>query len=143
MPAMSISDLAGCSLVYLATPYSKYPEGHAAANVMACRIAARMMDKGVAVYSPIAHGYGIALHAREDGIDLSDGADSWTSVNHAVLTSCDALVVADVEGWQDSAGIRREVDMADWAMPIYLMDKDGGLSPLAHHIDWLDQEDGA
>lgn len=141
MSATTISDLAGTGLVYLATPFSRYKHGQAAAYSMACVIAARMMAKGVAVYSPIAHGYGIALHAREDGIELSEDDSDWAAINLAVLGACDVMVIADMDGWAESDGIRREVVGAHWQMPIYVMDKDGNLSglPDAH----LDQEDGA
>lgn len=139
MPATTISDLAGNGLVYLATPYSGYKDGQGAAYSLACIIAARMMAKGVAVFSPIAHGHGIALHAREDGIKLSDDGTDWEAVNKAVLGACDAMVIADMDGWEQSEGIRDEVDSADWQMPIYVMDKDGNLLDLP---EWY-TEDGA
>lgn len=140
MQPTKISDLAGSGLVYLATPYSKYKDGHAAAYAIACRVSARVMNEGVAVYSPIAHGYGIALHGREDDIQIGSDAASWERINLAVLNGCSALVVPEIDGWRESQGIQDEAWIAAVSdMPVYVMDKDGNLSELPE--DFFAEED--
>ena len=42
---------------YLASPYSKYPEGTQAAFEMACWQAGLLIRAGVPVFSPIAHSH--------------------------------------------------------------------------------------
>lgn len=56
-----VADLSGAGLVYLATPYSKYPRGIEAAFVDASRLAACLVRLGISVYSPIAHTHPIAI----------------------------------------------------------------------------------
>jgi hypothetical protein len=133
-----ISDLEG--LVYLATPYSKYKDGHAAAYSIACRIAARVMNEGVAVYSPIAHGHGIAIHGREDGVELASDAGTWRSINLAVLRGCSDMVIPEIDGWRESEGIQDEAWIACMSMVnVWVMDKDGNISELPE--DFFAEED--
>ena len=119
---MTTEDLADGRLYYLATPYTSYPEGMTEAHKIASIIAARMIERGVMVYSPIAHGHPIATLGG-----LPRDADSWKNLNHKIMEGCDGgVVVAMMDGWEASAGIADELATAEWLFhDTYWIDRDG------------------
>jgi nucleoside 2-deoxyribosyltransferase len=100
-----IATLASYPLVYLASPYSKYDQGIVAAFQHASIVAARLMQAGVKVYSPIAHTHSLAVYGEIDPLDHS----IWMPFDEAMMHACDALAVAKMPGWSDSYGISQEV----------------------------------
>ena len=96
-------------LIYLASPYSKYPAGRLAAFNEVCHFAAKQMLKGVTLFCPIAHSHPI----EEIGMDgeIKDG-DFWLKQDFAVLEHCDELWVYQMPGWKDSYGVNREIEYA-------------------------------
>ena len=94
------------SLAYLSTPYSKFPRGLDAAFIEACKLTAALIKTGIAVYSPIAMCHPVALHG---GIDPHDQA-FWLDFDQAMLHACRTLIVAHMEGWQESTGIAHEIE---------------------------------
>lgn len=109
------------SLAYLATPYSKYPAGIQAAFEDACLLAAKLIQKHVDVYSPIAHTHPIALHGKLDPLDL----DIWLPFDEAMMAKADTLIVAHLPGWEQSRGMKHEVAVFKAAgKPIYDLDPD-------------------
>lgn len=98
--------LARFRLVYLATPYSLYPGGAEAAFVDTAKLAGRLVQAGVRVYSPICHSHPIASHGGLDAFDYS----IWLPLDEAVMAACDACIVAMMDGWKQSKGVRYEID---------------------------------
>jgi len=100
-----LSDLKKFPLVYLATPYSKYPKGleHAARD--AAWLAARLTERGLGVYSPIVHCHYMAVHGKLAFLDH----DFWLRVDVPLMDKADALIVTHMEGWEDSYGIIQEI----------------------------------
>lgn len=96
---------APTGLAYLATPYTKYPHGIVPAFETAARLAARLLVAGVNVYSPIAHTHPLAIHGGLDPLDLS----IWLPFDQTMMEAAEALIVAHMEGWEESAGIAHEV----------------------------------
>lgn len=92
--------------VYLATPYSRYPDGLEAAFRDAAKLAARLLELGVRVYSPICHTHPIAIHGELDPLDHS----IWLPFDEAMMEACDAIVVAMMPSWKQSKGIKYEID---------------------------------
>lgn len=92
-------------LCYLATVYSKHAGGIDAAFAEAARLAARLMLSGVKIYSPIAHGHPLAVHGNLDPLDHA----LWLPFDEAMLDACGVLIVANMDGWQDSKGIAHEI----------------------------------
>lgn len=124
----TIDDLADGSLYYLATPYQSHPEGMTEAYKVAAITAARMIERGVMVYSPIAHGHPIATLGG-----LGRGSDVWGGINDAVMTACLGVVIAEMPGWDKSPGIADERDLAErLCVSVWLMDKHGHLTLLPH-----------
>lgn len=94
-------------LFYLATPYTKYPHGIEQAFIDACKLAARLLnEKKFSVYSPIAHTHPIAIHGNIDPYELS----IWLPFDANMIRVCNSLLVAHMDGWEQSSGIAHEVD---------------------------------
>lgn len=116
---MSADNLMNGSLAYLATPYSKYPEGIDRAFIDAAKLAAKLLRAGVKVYSPIAHTHPLAVHGNLDPLDHS----IWMPFDHAMMAAADILVVAHMDGWQASYGIAEEIKFFEAAgKPIFDLD---------------------
>lgn len=92
---------------YLATPYSNYPEGHDAAWKDACLVAGALLNAGVQVFSPIVHWHPIAKMQR-----LPTDAVFWKSANDRSQDACAGVIVCELPGWKDSAGMKAEVQRA-------------------------------
>jgi hypothetical protein len=92
-------------LVYLATPYSKYPQGVDASFIEACRLTARLIERGIKVYSPIAHCHPVALHG---GLSLTDHG-IWLPFDRAIMDVSPTILVAKMVAWQISYGIGEEL----------------------------------
>lgn len=98
--------LKSFGLIYLATPYSRYPEGIEAAFVKASAITADLMRAGVRVYSPIAHTHPIAVHGKVDPYDHS----IWMPFDEAIMERSDAILVVTMPTWEQSKGIAHEIE---------------------------------
>lgn len=118
------------AMVYLASPYSDADEGvrieraQAAAEVMA-----KLLDKGINVYSPIVCIGGLAKYRKGQPTEY----EAWDSICEAMIERCDSLMVLTLDGWQKSKGIRAEMEFArEIGMPIRGVNIHG--SPVK--IDW-------
>ena len=94
--------------VYLAGPYSHSdPETCQMRFEVLNDIAAELMAKGFIVFSPISHSHPIAVQC-----DLPKGFEFWEKFDKAFIEWCDLIIVAKLEGWQDSKGIAAEIKIA-------------------------------
>lgn len=100
------SALAQYRLCYLATPYTKYRAGINTAFAEAARIAALLLTTGVRVYSPIAHTHPLAIYGNLDPLDHS----IWLPFDEAMMDAADCLIVARMDGWEESYGIKHEIE---------------------------------
>ncbi|MEE9598198.1 MAG: DUF1937 family protein [Acidiferrobacterales bacterium] len=91
---------------YVATPYSKYPEGVTAAFTEACRATAALLKHGIRVYSPIAHTHPIAIHGGLDVKDLS----IWLPADRPLMQAAVGMIVVKMKGWEESTGIAHEIE---------------------------------
>lgn len=108
-------------LAYLATPYSKWPTGINDAFIEAAKLAAKLMVSGVKVYSPIAHTHPLAIYGEVDPMDHS----IWLPFDEAMMQAASVLIVAHMDGWQESKGIAHEIDFFERAgKPIFDLDPD-------------------
>ena len=120
--------------VYLATPYSKYKGGDLEAAFRdAAAIAGELLRRGVSIYSPIAHTHPIAVYG---GIDPADH-DIWLPFDMAMMRACEALLVAQMDGWENSYGMAYEIDVFRAAgKPIYYLDPETmSVSQQPHCVD--------
>lgn len=95
-------------LHYLATPYSKFELGRERAYIEACKCAAILLKRGLFVFSPVAHSHPIA---EMGGIDPLCHK-TWMPLDLAILDECDGLLVVQMPGWAESAGIAQEIARA-------------------------------
>ena len=91
---------------YLATAYSKAPNGIEIAFRDACRWAAKFIDTGVPVFSPIAHSHMIAIYGNLDPLDHR----IWLPVDRPMMEAATGLIVVTSDGWQTSIGIAYEIE---------------------------------
>ena len=103
---MTLDDLKHFELIYVGTPYTKYPAGIEAAFVDACKLMARLLKAGLRVYGPISHTHPIAIHGGIDPLDLG----VWLPFDAAMMHKADAMIVAMMTGWENSTGVMHEID---------------------------------
>lgn len=131
MNAVAGSESVFTGLGYLATPYSKFGGGLEAAFAEAARIAARMLQNGFRLYSPIAHTHPLAIHGGLDPLDHG----IWLPFDEAMMAKADYLLIAEMDGWRDSKGIAYEIEFfAAAGKPIFRLDP-ATLLPTAHRME--------
>ena len=107
---------------YLATPYAKYPHGHNAAWVDACRIALTLMKYRINVFSPIAHAHSLAANGDLSETERNNHA-FWMPNDLMILERSCGVLVAQMDGWDQSKGVGMEIDHAtELDLPVYLLD---------------------
>lgn len=112
-------ELKKYSLVYLATPYTKYPTGIEMAFRDTAALTAKLMTAGVPVYSPICHGHPLSLYGGVEPLSH----EIWLSYDATMMSKCDALVIAKMVSWEQSFGIAEEAKHFRAAnKPIYELD---------------------
>ncbi len=92
-------------LAYLASPFTRYIHGHERAVLDISLIASKLTLSGVKLFCPIAHGYPLILYGGLDPID----ENLWREINAPFLQACEILIVAMLDGWQDSTGVTEEI----------------------------------
>ena len=106
-------------IVYLACPYA-----HAEREIMkyrydtANRAAAKLMDAGIVVFSPLSHSVPIAEILGDRPHEF------WMKMDLPLLHLCDEILVLRLPGWQNSLGVIDEMfaAMAD-RKPITLIEE--------------------
>lgn len=121
--------------VYLATPYTRRaagPDGcwcaerSRAALAEAAREAARLAAVGVTAVSPVVLAVSMVEAEAEAGAVPGPRLDPmdegfWRDWCRPILDACCAVVVPDLPGWRESAGVWREVRLAlAWQRPVFL-----------------------
>lgn len=70
-------------------------------------VAAQLMKRGEVIFSPITHCHYLAQeHASFEGPDF------WLTQDLAILRRCDKLLVLQLDGWENSVGLKREIEFA-------------------------------
>ena len=101
-------------ITYLACPYSHPDRCVRLLRFQAVtQLAARLIAKGEAIYSPITHGHAIT----EIGLPME--WDFWKQHSLAMLRVCSGMLIYCLDGWDSSIGIRAEVTQAqEWGIPV-------------------------
>lgn len=108
-------------LAYLGTPYTRYCSGLQSAFIAAASLTARLITSGVHVYSPIVHSHPLAQHGGVDPLDLK----IWYPFNETMMKRCDTLIVAHLPGWDESLGVKFEIEYFERARkPIFDLNPD-------------------
>lgn len=113
-------------LYYLAAPYS-----HPTDDMMirrfeaACVAAARLMEKGIVVFSPLSHSVPVAAYGELYATDH----EFWMAQDLPILELCDVLAVLKIPGWDTSRGVEAEIETArEKCMPITYLEPEEFLS---------------
>ena len=96
--------------IYIASPYS-HLSGIVRYNrfIAVCRVAARLMEEGHVVFSPIAHSHPICEVLRPQTNPLL----FWMRQDLPILALAEKLVVLMLPGWDISKGVKMEMDFAN------------------------------
>ena len=96
-------------IIYLACPYT-HPD-HTVREQrfrLATQAAAELIRQGHIVYSPITMTHPIDVVMAEGTETL--GSDYWVQFDEAFMAVCAEMVILQIEGWDESRGIQREID---------------------------------
>ena len=95
-------------LTYLAIPYSS---DNALIREyrfqLANKIAAKLMNNGYLVFSPISHTHPIAIAGN-----LPKDWEYWKNFDKAYLNYCHKIIIIMAEGWKESKGVQGEIEIA-------------------------------
>jgi len=95
-------------VIYLASPYSdSNPLVQDYRHWKACIVAAKLIQAGYHVYSPIAH-----THALATAGDLPHGFGFWREYDFWFISHVDEIYVLMLPGWDTSVGVMAEIEMA-------------------------------
>lgn len=113
-----IDQLRSYNMVYVATPFSKFEDGTAAAYEAACEVTGDLLRFDIKAFSPIAHSYGIAKYANIDSMDHR----FWMRADKPFMEKSDALLVVQLKGWDESIGVGMEIKhFRDAGKPIHFV----------------------
>jgi len=94
-------------MIYLASPYTHRDAcvRHARFDA-ACRAAADLVHAGQVVFSPIVHGHPLVRFG------LPTDWAFWQRFDTEHLRRYDEVIVLQIDGWRESEGVRREIELA-------------------------------
>ena len=94
------------SFWYIASPYSKFPDGIEAAFQAVCREVGLLIRAGVPVFSPIAHTHPVAMACDIDPFDHS----IWLPSDAPMMEAAHGIIVCKLERWEKSYGVTHELE---------------------------------
>ena len=94
-------------MIYLASPYSNPdPAIRDQRYLAACRATVHLLLAGETVFSPIVYGHPLVL------LGLSGDWLFWKRHDDQFLLRCHEVFVLALPGWDESEGVRHEIDLA-------------------------------
>ena len=95
-------------MIYLASPYThKQPEVEQLRYEQVMDITAHLMGLNCPVFSPIVH-----CHILAKKYKLPTDFSYWQSYSESAIVSCESFMIAAIDGWKDSRGVRTEYKFA-------------------------------
>jgi hypothetical protein len=96
------------SYIYLASPYTATDKFTQAARFRAASQAcASLMERGEIVFSPVVYG-----HALEQRVGKTFPYAYWIRWSKVMLSGANRVYVLTLPGWQESAGLATEIQLA-------------------------------
>lgn len=93
-------------MIYLACPYTHENEHMEHKRYeQVTDVAAKLMLQGQCIYSPITSMHFLARRIKANTFD-------WLQHDLIILARCDKLIVLQLEGWEDSEGLKNEIAFA-------------------------------
>jgi hypothetical protein len=94
-------------MIYLACPYSSDIAGLSLHRFEeACRAAAKLMRADKIVFCPIVHCHPMTFYG------LPGDWKFWEKFDREFLNICTEVIVLRLPGWEESAGIKAELEIA-------------------------------
>jgi hypothetical protein len=94
-------------LIYLASPYtSKYQDTMLERLSGALEASATLIKFGINNISPVV--YGCSMNVI---LDIGDDFEVWKSFCFSLLIRCNAIVILQLKGWEESTGIKSELSL--------------------------------
>lgn len=109
-------------VIYLAAPYTlngtAEPEEMNTRVKQVTRAANQLMMMGLNVFSPVTHS-----HAINKVAELEFDTADWLRKDFGYLKNAKGMYVLMLDGWENSIGVRREIEYArDWlGMPVMFL----------------------
>lgn len=106
-------------MIYLASPYSDPDPAVVLFRYLETRrYTAKRIVEGVPLFSPIVHCHELAVNH-----DLPKDFAFWQTYNEAILRRALALAVLQLDGWENSKGVRGEIEFAQkYNIPVSYVD---------------------
>lgn len=96
-------------IIYLAGPYTHPdPAIREARFLGATKAAAKLIERGLIVFSPLTMTHPLDKELASDGATL--GSDYWVAFDEAFMEFCSEIIVLRADGWEASSGVRREIE---------------------------------
>lgn len=96
-------------MIYIACPYT-HPSAitRAERSRKAGKAMLTLAEQGILAVSPIFYG-----HSIEEKFHITLPYDYWMQWSFDLMSKCSSLYVVTIPGWRESAGVRRECELAD------------------------------
>lgn len=105
-------------MIYLSIPYTGCEDSSFRVSCVALE---KLIRAGNTAISTVVCGHAME---RQNRITKSDH-DLWLGYDLKLLHYCDTLAVITLDGWEDSAGVKAEIDEAErLGVPIVYLDPD-------------------
>ena len=107
-------------IAYLASPLaSDDPKVREERIYNATKLAGKLLEEGIFVFSPLTHNVPI------DAMTQGSGWDKWKLYDLSALLLCDKMILYKQSGWENSVGVRDEIAFAkEHHIPIIEIDAD-------------------
>ncbi len=108
-------------IVYLCVPYSSADEHvREYRAIQADKAAARIINMGHIVFSPISHSHRVAHH-----MDNHNDGELWIEQDIPFLEMADEVAILKIDGWDKSKGIAKETLIAKRLnKPVWYMEQE-------------------
>ena len=96
-------------MIYIACPYT-HPSAitRAERSRKAGKAMLTLAEQGILAISPTFYG-----HNLEEKFRITIPYDYWMQWSFDLMSKCSSLYVVTIPGWRESAGVRRECELAD------------------------------
>lgn len=102
--------------IYLASPYSNSPQRN---FEKAERFVAQKLKENIVIFSPIVHCHELAWKYA-----LPTEFAFWQQYNFAMLEKAEELWVLELDKWEESKGVQKEIEFAkDNHIPIMMIEE--------------------
>ena len=118
-------------LIYLASPYThKDPAVRQRRFEIVCCWAAILKRAGCFVFSPIVHAHPIVL---AHGVPV--GWDYWKVFDRMMVERSQAVLIAEIDGWQESVGVTEEHSIArELGLPVGFLAEPENEELVTHYV---------